>query len=163
VSIWGLRTSGSPHLSVVRLPDPSRDPQDRGEHRLKSTRRCVDPEEISGPADPTHGTLDASILARLEEDLGDIDELIDLYVRALPVRCGSLAQALAARDGAATAMVAHTLGSASAFIGAQRLADLCRELEAAGRTGAVPPPDAGPEVAAECRRVERALRQRSPS
>jgi HPt (histidine-containing phosphotransfer) domain-containing protein len=118
---------------------------------------------MSGPPDPTEGTLDAAVLSRLAEDLGDIDELIDLYVRALPLRCGSLAQALAARDRAAIAMVAHTLGSASTFMGALRLADICRELEAAAQSGAGPALGAGLEVAAECRRVEQALRRHRPS
>ena len=115
---------------------------------------------MSGPLDPGESAVDASILSRLVADVGDVDEMIALYLRALPLRHGSLAQALADRDRAVIVMVAHTLGSASAFVGARRLADICRGLEGTARAGVDPPLEAALEVARECRRVERELRQR---
>ena len=68
--------------------------------------------------------------------------------------------AVAAGDDAALVRPAHSLKSNALNVGAARLADLCRSLEADARTGAVP--DAAQraaEVQAELAAVREAVRQ----
>lgn len=106
----------------------------------------------------TRPAVDASVLLRLDSEVGGVGEIVDLYLRALPLRCGSIAQALAADDPAALRRAAHTLRSASALVGALSLATLCERLEDASEQTAALPVNAGTEVAAESRRVQRELR-----
>jgi HPt (histidine-containing phosphotransfer) domain-containing protein len=109
-------------------------------------------------SDPeTPRTLDLSVLARLARELGDIGEFVQLYLDALPARCAAIAQALADGDAHALGRAAHTLRSASAFLGADAMAELCRRIEGDTRAGRAVPLEVGREVTLESRRVERAL------
>jgi HPt (histidine-containing phosphotransfer) domain-containing protein len=101
--------------------------------------------------------VDSAALDRLAEELDDVHEIVQLYLRALPLRCGSIAQALAAGDAGALRDAAHTLRSASAFVGAAGLAALCDRLEQVSTQAAPLPVALGMEVAAEGRRVEAEL------
>jgi len=101
--------------------------------------------------------VDPAALARLAEEIGDVHEVVQLYLQALPVRCGLIANALASGDAAGLRDVAHTLRSASAFVGATGLTALCDRLEAAGSQGPPLPLGLGTELAAEGRRVEAEL------
>jgi HPt (histidine-containing phosphotransfer) domain-containing protein len=110
---------------------------------------------VSGDTRPA---VDASVLLRLDTEVGGVGEIVELYLRALPLRCGSIAQALADDDPAALRRATHTLRSASALVGAASLATLCERLEDVSEQTAALPVSAGTEVAAESRRVERELR-----
>lgn len=63
------------------------------------------------------------------------DPLLRMYLAELPGRVGAIRQAVGAGDPGALALAAHTLRSTSALVGATRLAQLCGDLEAAGRAG----------------------------
>jgi Hpt domain len=110
---------------------------------------------LSGDGPPA---VDAAVLLRLDREVGGVGVVVDLYLRALPLRCGSIARALAAGDSVTLRREAHTLRAASAFVGANSLAVLCQRLEDALEETATPPVSLGTEMAAESRRVERELR-----
>ena len=101
----------------------------------------------------THHAIDASAFDRLREITGGDDEfladLIDTYLEDGARQVGDLRAAAASHDIAAMVRPAHSLKSASDSIGALGLADLCRALEAAARTGAVPEPAERAEAVAE--------------
>jgi HPt (histidine-containing phosphotransfer) domain-containing protein len=78
-----------------------------------------------------------------------VDELVDTYLEDGATHIEALRAAVAADDAAAIVRPAHTLKSSSATVGALRLADLCRSLEADGRAGAVPDATERAEAAAE--------------
>jgi HPt (histidine-containing phosphotransfer) domain-containing protein len=101
--------------------------------------------------------VDAAVLARLVEEVGDVHEIVQLYLDALPLRCGLIAKALADGDAVALSDAAHTLRSASAVVGADGLVALCERLEHAAREDAPLPSALGTEIAAESRRVEAEL------
>ena len=88
--------------------------------------------------------IDRDAFERLREITGEDDvflaELIDTYLEDGARQVADLLAAAAAGDGAAMVRPAHTLRSASESIGALRLADRCRVLEAEARAGAVPGP-----------------------
>jgi HPt (histidine-containing phosphotransfer) domain-containing protein len=67
-----------------------------------------------------------------------VDDLVDTYLEDGAAHVEGLRAAAAADDAAAIVRPAHTLKSSSATVGALRLADLCRQLEADGRAGTVP-------------------------
>ena len=71
-------------------------------------------------------------------DLDFVDEIADTYIADAPTQVGAISAAADAGDNAALVAPAHTLKSSSASVGATRLSELARELEAAARTGPVP-------------------------
>ena len=83
-------------------------------------------------------------------DLEFVDELIDTYLADASVQLEAMQAAASSGDAAALVRPAHSLKSSSANVGAMALADICRALEAAARTGDVP--DARERVA-DCDRA----------
>ena len=87
-------------------------------------------------------TLDPGALDRLLEMTGGdpafLDELLETFIVDARAQVDALEAAVAA--GAIDALVrpAHSLKSNSATVGATRLAELARTLEADARTGAMP-------------------------
>src|SRR6478609_1632660 len=83
--------------------------------------------------------LDTSVLDELRASVGDdeafIADLIATYVGEGTDHLAAMEAAAAARDAAAIVRPAHTLKSSSAALGALRLAQIAREIEAAGRAG----------------------------
>jgi HPt (histidine-containing phosphotransfer) domain-containing protein len=81
--------------------------------------------------------LDTAVLADLRASIGDdeafLRDLIETYVLEGTANLAALRDAAGAADAAAAIRPAHTLKSSSASIGALRLADLCREIEASAR------------------------------
>jgi CheY-like chemotaxis protein len=83
--------------------------------------------------------IDPQALERLEEDLGDRDELrriARIYVEQLAPAREAMTAALTAEDADRLAGAAHRLRSTSASFGASELARLCGDLESRARTGA---------------------------
>ena len=87
-------------------------------------------------------TLDPSAMARLLEITGDdvafVDELVDTFLDDATTQVDALRAAAAADDAEAAVRPAHSLKSSSTNVGATRLADLTRAIEADGRAGHVP-------------------------
>jgi HPt (histidine-containing phosphotransfer) domain-containing protein len=102
-------------------------------------------------------TLDLPVLERLGQELGGLEEFVGLYLEALPARAAAIAQALADGDTRALGRAAHTLRSASAFLGAKGMAALCDRIERDARAGRPVPLELGHDVTLESRRVEQGL------
>lgn len=111
-------------------------------------------DDGSSTPDPGDGlaTLEAGARAHLLEITGGdeafVDELIDTFLDDATGQLDGLRAAVAGGPADHDALVrpAHSLKSSAASVGATRLADLSRELEAAARLGAVG--DAATRVAA---------------
>lgn len=111
---------------------------------------------------PDGGPLDLETLRRLREDVGGrpgLDRLIGVFLRELGGRRSAIRRSAADGDLPALRLAAHTLKSSAALLGAERLATLCRSLEAMATEGAT-----GDRLAAaldgfdgECRRAGEAL------
>lgn len=87
-------------------------------------------------------TLDQSAFDHLLEitgnDLEFVDELIDTYLADASLQLEAMRAAASSGNAAALVRPAHSLKSSSANVGAMALADICRTLEVAARTGVVP-------------------------
>lgn len=102
-------------------------------------------EDVVHDDDDVHddGTpvLDAARISTLRDlDSGDgelLRLLVDEYANDTRAQLDTLHAALAEGDPHAVERAAHTVKGASANIGATRLAELCRELEALGRAAAL--------------------------
>ena len=87
-------------------------------------------------------------MAATGDDIGFVRELLETYLADTPVQLDAMTAAVEADDAAALVRPAHTLKSSSASLGAMRLSARARELEVAGRSGALSPADrAGLEAA----------------
>ncbi len=102
--------------------------------------------------------MDPAVLGRLDQEIGGVREVVDAYLEALPGRCEEVARAVEGADADAVARVAHTLRTASAFLGAVGLAQLCAVLEHEAASGRPVPASRAGQVADMARRVERELR-----
>jgi HPt (histidine-containing phosphotransfer) domain-containing protein len=86
-------------------------------------------------------------------------KVISAYLADTPARLGQMQAAAGAGDAEALRKAAHGMKSSSANVGADRLAGLCKELEAIGRSGTVEGASRLLEsAAAELERVVAALR-----
>jgi HPt (histidine-containing phosphotransfer) domain-containing protein len=92
-------------------------------------------------ADPP--VLDERVLGEVLESTGDdigfVRELVETYLADTPAQLDAMASAIEADDAAALVRPSHTLKSSSATVGAMRLSAVARELEMAGRAGALEP------------------------
>jgi HPt (histidine-containing phosphotransfer) domain-containing protein len=92
----------------------------------------------------TGPVIDAGILDHLLAitggDVEFLDELVDTYLEDGQAQVAALEAAVVANAIADLVRPAHTLKSSSANVGASRLADACRDLEAGARAGAVDDP-----------------------
>ena len=94
----------------------------------------------------------------LSRDAGDalVQKVINAYVGDTPRHLQALRQALSTRDAESLRRIAHGLKSASANIGAARLAAACRDLEQLGRSGSV---DGAAPLLADMEREFQSVRQ----
>ena len=130
-------------------------------------------DDESSPHDMPSGSdrpvLDAKVVRRLErlgteagEDL--MEQLTVLFLAEADIRILALGDALARRDGPAVIDQAHTLGGASANVGASNLARFCAQLSTAGTAGDLASANTLLQsVEAELQRVRSALLSSRPS
>ena len=99
-------------------------------------------------AKPAHSPAGAPLDARALETIRRMQQpgtpdllqkVITLYLDSSAQLVVTLTSAIAAADAAAICRTAHALRSGSANVGAVALAQVCRELEAAGRSGDLAP------------------------
>jgi HPt (histidine-containing phosphotransfer) domain-containing protein len=92
------------------------------------------------------GVLDVRVLDQVREAVGGdsafLADLVEAYRLDGAAQLVAMRNALAQGETAALVRAAHSLKSNSAGLGALALADLCRELETAVRTGALNGSDA---------------------
>ena len=87
--------------------------------------------------------VDERVLNEVKESTGDdigfVRELVETYLADAPAQLDAMTAAIEADDAEALVRPSHTLKSSSATVGAMRLSSVARELEMAGRTGALEP------------------------
>ncbi len=108
----------------------------------------------------TDGVLDAGVLQSLRQMGGEqaLTQIVNQYLEDAPVSLQGVQDAIATTNPEALRQSAHTLRSSSANLGALTLAELCKQLEALGKTGTTDGADLAP-LLAEYPRVEAALQQ----
>ena len=89
---------------------------------------------MTGPGGINQEALD-DLLDSVGGDQDFLAELIDTYLEDAPNLLSTIQTALASGDTEALRRAAHSLKSNSANFGAQKLAQLCKELEEAARRG----------------------------
>jgi HPt (histidine-containing phosphotransfer) domain-containing protein len=89
---------------------------------------------------------------------GLLDELIDLFLQDTPKRIGYLEHAIIQGSAAAVASAAHALRNNAGHFGADRMCELCDEIEEQALDGQAQfPRSLLSELLRECDRVQRAL------
>ncbi len=131
---------------IVRSGQPSDAP-------VLGAGAAVVPEE---PIDA--GTLASRREPQEEREAAFLTRLIDEFLREAPSRMAALRGAMAQGDAQALAREAHRLKEGCSVFGSRQIIDLCRDLEAQGRTGLVDGADALlAQLESEFNRVRRAL------
>ncbi len=102
------------------------------------------------------------VYAALVHDVGDdptfVAEIVDNYLATCPQLLEGMRGAAAAQQPSDMARFAHQLKSSSAWLGADHLAELCRQIEAEARSGTlVHASERLQLVEREVERVEQAL------
>ena len=86
-----------------------------------------------------HGALDTGVLDELRESVGGdpefLGELIDEFLADAPAHIESLSRSATSGDADAARLAAHTLKGNGRTFGANELASLCQEAEAAAAAG----------------------------
>ena len=115
------------------------------------------PAPAPAPGDPVNHAALENIRA-LSRDGGDalVQKVINAFMGDTPRHLNALRQAVNAREAEHLRRLAHSLKSASANIGAARLAALCRDLEQLGRAGGV---DGAASLLADVEREFQSVRQ----
>jgi CheY-like chemotaxis protein/HPt (histidine-containing phosphotransfer) domain-containing protein len=119
----------------------------RVDELAQALRRCA-PRAISVPEAPQHasasadaeGILDPKAIEQLRARAGDgafVVELLETFLHDAPALLETLRGALDETDAQQLRRTAHTLKSNGLLFGATRLAELCEQLEATARTGAL--------------------------
>ncbi len=85
--------------------------------------------------------IDAETLAQLRRECDSpgvafSDEVLDLFTDELDRRVSAIRDAMNCGDGAALARAAHVLKGSSSMVGALPMAELCLQLELAGKSDA---------------------------
>ena len=84
------------------------------------------------------GTLDANVVAELRRLAAEssnaafVTRLVEIFFLHAPDRMAAIREAVSRRDAAALERTAHTLTSNCSMLGAMKMADYCRALEAMG-------------------------------
>jgi HPt (histidine-containing phosphotransfer) domain-containing protein len=79
-------------------------------------------------------SIEPGMIAALRElqEAGEPDflaDLIDIYLEEIPTRLSAIGKAIAARDMRTVALICHRMKGSSANLGAERLSQLCKDLE----------------------------------
>ena len=95
---------------------------------------------LEGKKDVVAQPIDGDVLAKLrqlqESDEPDIvTEVCELYVKHAPEKISAIEKAAENGDAKGLQIAAHSLKSSSSYVGAMKLAEICRELEQMGRSG----------------------------
>jgi PAS domain S-box-containing protein len=134
--------------------------------RLVEATRSVPEPAADAAADAGPPALDPKIVERLERlgsDTGEdlLGQLTDLFLADAELQLVALHEGLATHDAAAVSRCAHTLGGASANLGATELAGLCSHLESESAAGSLDDGEAQLRgLESELERVRSALRSR---
>lgn len=98
----------------------------------KSVQRERCPDTL---ADDGSSVINAIVLRRLREHVGDITPVAKVFLRSLDRRLEELRKAVRQQDAQAINKVAHTMKGSSSQFGADELASLCQLAEQMGKSG----------------------------
>ncbi|WP_198670491.1 Hpt domain-containing protein, partial [Oceanicella sp. SM1341] len=90
---------------------------------------------LHAPEAPAPRTLDTSALQEMFGDEATVRDILREFVAPARGIVAEIAAGFAARSADAVCKAAHKLRSSARAVGAHALADLCQELETAGRRG----------------------------
>ncbi len=94
-----------------------------------------------GPAAPAAESIDAQALAQLRSDLdcepASFNQVITQFIGQLSPRVGAIRDAIEHADAKAMGAAAHVLRGSSLLVGAQVMAEMCREVELLARSGTI--------------------------
>jgi HPt (histidine-containing phosphotransfer) domain-containing protein len=79
--------------------------------------------------------VNAAVLSRLREHVGNIAPVVGVFLRSLDRRVAELERAVQAKESEAINKVAHTMKGSSSQFGAEELAHLCLLAENMGKNG----------------------------
>lgn len=90
--------------------------------------------------------LDLSVVEALkdlggEDDPNLFNDLVDAFLSDSPSRIAAVEAALRSQDPSGASKAAHGLKSSAANMGALRLSEICRQIEAEGQRGDVDAPE----------------------
>jgi DNA-binding response OmpR family regulator/HPt (histidine-containing phosphotransfer) domain-containing protein len=113
---------------------------------LRAPDRTAEQQDSTPPAEPSepmpeHGDpIATEALAGLgvlddPDGVEALRQVVEAFEKSAPKRVAVMQEALALQDAATIAAEAHTLKGSSGIVGAQRIADLCAQLEVRARRG----------------------------
>jgi len=108
-------------------------------------------------ADPIDPAVFANLVEMTGGEMEFVDELVDTFLDDGERQIATMRTAATESDFDTLGRAAHSLKSGSLNVGAVELGALCRSLEEASRSGAVP--DATPQIAAIAAEFDGARRQ----
>jgi CheY-like chemotaxis protein len=126
--------------ALERTPAPHR-PAETPREAPAEVEEATAPAEVGVASHPGEGSevLDPAALERLREmaggDAAFVETMIESYLATSPPLLRRLRSSLESGDAPEMRMVAHTLKSGSADLGARALSALCARLEAMARSG----------------------------
>ena len=98
--------------------------------------RDIDVVQTDAPAG--QGSLDPGVLAELRETLGSAyAKMVGFYLEDTPGHIQAIEAAVGEGDADRLHAIAHSIKGSSRNLGAERLADICKQLEDIGRSGVV--------------------------
>ncbi|NIA05336.1 MAG: response regulator, partial [Proteobacteria bacterium] len=98
-------------------------------HTLPAAAEKSEPQKNKPAGGPP---IDDKVLAELQENIGDIQPVIRVFLHSLQDRLEQLQQAIAQEESAVVSRVAHTIKGSCSQFGATHLAELCRLAETMG-------------------------------
>lgn len=105
---------------------------------------------------PEATTINLAVLNRLRENVGNINPVIQVFLRTLDSRIGELKRAIVARDAEAINKVAHTMKGSGSQFGADKLVAHCLQAENMGKSRKIAQIDRIYEkIVAEAEKVKR--------
>jgi HPt (histidine-containing phosphotransfer) domain-containing protein len=118
---WLLQAQPAPSRAA---PRPSQSPRARAGQAATAVDEPINPR-----------ALDAIRAMPGTDGVALMNKVIRAYLDDTPARLAQMKAAVAAGDAEALRKAAHSAKSSSGNVGAERLANLCKELETAGRGG----------------------------
>ncbi len=122
-----LNFDGLQHVFDNWLPDAGIRIQTRS-HTLPAVAENSELKTKPAGAPP----LDEKVLAELQENIGDLQPVIRVFLHSLQDRLEQLQQAIIKKESAVVSRVAHTIKGSCSQFGALHLAELCRLAETLG-------------------------------
>jgi HPt (histidine-containing phosphotransfer) domain-containing protein len=113
---------------------------------------------VDGPLDPDIVAGLRELAEMSSETTEQMRQLVETFLADAAIRVRGLHVAALAADGPQLMAVAHSLAGSAANLGATRLAEICRAIESAARSGAIGAIEIDP-LQAEIDRAGAALRQ----